>query len=233
MNTWKKLSALLGAGALIVALSGVASAASVEPIFHDGNITIDGEGNSDAAACDADDAIFLNGGDAPDLSGTSANGVTVTVTYNEDKSFDFEAEGGLVTIAYVKGSSGYNEYNYGSPGVASDENLVAPEAGGSGGAAGVSHLVFCTEETTETTTTTTTTTTEQTETTTTTTTTTTTFTQDTAADTDAPSEPNTATIGTSSGTAAPADGTWMLVIALGVLLGSVVVLTPAKARNRR
>jgi len=35
------------------------------------------------------------------------------------------------------------------------------------------------------------------------------------------------------GTSAPSDGAWLLVAALGVLLASVVVLTPARARSRR
>lgn len=50
--------------------------------------------------------------------------------------------------------------------------------------------------------------------------------------TDVPSEPNTASIGT-GGPAAPADSAWLLVVALGVLLASVVVLTPARAKSRR
>ena len=49
--------------------------------------------------------------------------------------------------------------------------------------------------------------------------------------TDVPSEPNTATIGSSSG--GPSDSSWLLVAALGVLLASVVVMTPARAKNRR
>jgi hypothetical protein len=49
--------------------------------------------------------------------------------------------------------------------------------------------------------------------------------------TDAPTEPNTATIG-GNGTSGPADGAWLLVVALGVLLASVVVMTPARAKNR-
>jgi hypothetical protein len=51
-------------------------------------------------------------------------------------------------------------------------------------------------------------------------------------ETDVASEPNTASLGT-SGTSGPADGAWMLVVALGVLLASIVVLTPARAKSRR
>jgi hypothetical protein len=45
-------------------------------------------------------------------------------------------------------------------------------------------------------------------------------------------EPSTDAFGT-NGTSGPADGAWLLVVALGVLLGSVVVLTPARAKSRR
>ncbi|HJP87420.1 MAG TPA: hypothetical protein VJ850_00070 [Candidatus Limnocylindrales bacterium] len=57
-----------------------------------------------------------------------------------------------------------------------------------------------------------------------------TFGLETAGITDAPSEPTTDTIG-STGTSGPADGAWMLVVALGVLLASIVVLTPARAKR--
>jgi hypothetical protein len=51
-------------------------------------------------------------------------------------------------------------------------------------------------------------------------------------DTDAPTEPTTDTIG-GNGTSGPADGAWLLVVALGVLLASVVVMTPARAKSQR
>ena len=51
-------------------------------------------------------------------------------------------------------------------------------------------------------------------------------------DTDEPSEPQTDALG-SNGIASPADGAWLLVVALGVLLASIVVLTPARAKSRR
>jgi len=52
------------------------------------------------------------------------------------------------------------------------------------------------------------------------------------AETDTPTECPCDTIG-EAGTSGPADGAWLLVVALGVLLASVVVLTPARAKNRR
>ena len=51
--------------------------------------------------------------------------------------------------------------------------------------------------------------------------------------TDAPSEPSTDAALGANGTSAPADGAWLLVVALGVLLASIVVLTPARAKSRR
>jgi hypothetical protein len=52
-------------------------------------------------------------------------------------------------------------------------------------------------------------------------------------DTDEPSEPDTATIGGSKDLGSPANGAWLLVVALGVLLASIVVLTPARAKAPR
>jgi len=59
-----------------------------------------------------------------------------------------------------------------------------------------------------------------------------TFNASNAGSTDAPTLPNTAAIG-GNGTSGPADGAWLLVVALGVLLASIVVLTPARAKSRR
>ena len=44
--------------------------------------------------------------------------------------------------------------------------------------------------------------------------------------------PPTDTFG-GNGTSSPADSAWLLVVALGVLLASIVVLTPARAKSRR
>jgi hypothetical protein len=234
MTSLKKLTALLGAGALVFAMAGTALAATgasdqgITPSWHDGNIGIGtATPGKDSADCVAADGLETGNASG---NGTTANGVTVTWTYDgTTKEFGFTATGGLVWIAYVKGGNAYNEYDYsGLGGVTSDGGMFAPD-NASDGPAGLSHAVFCTSGETTTTTTTsevvTTTTTDVI----TTTTTTDTFSSDTGGETDAPSEPNTATLGTSTG--APADGAWLLVIALGVLLGSIVVMTPAKARR--
>jgi hypothetical protein len=57
------------------------------------------------------------------------------------------------------------------------------------------------------------------------------FTGSESGETSVPSQPNTATVGDSN--SGPSNGAWLLVAALGALIGSVVVLTPARAKNRR
>jgi hypothetical protein len=52
-----------------------------------------------------------------------------------------------------------------------------------------------------------------------------------AGDTESPTQPPTDTL--SSTGSGPSDGAWLLVVGLGVLLASVVVLTPARAKSRR
>jgi|GEM_PF-3218014 len=58
------------------------------------------------------------------------------------------------------------------------------------------------------------------------------FEQSQAGETDIPTEPNTATVGGHGGSG-PSSNVWLLVVALGLLLGSVVVLTPAPSKTRR
>jgi len=245
MSTTKKLGALFGAVVLLFAVFGIAAAAvpgateqGVSPILHDGaNITAAGNGNNDKANCDAADAVEI--GDASG-DGTSTNGVTVhLVTENgesgeQNNEVDFTVDNGVVTIAYIKGGNGYNEYDYGVGGAAWDADLYSP-VNGSGNPAGLSHAVFCTgpaqpSEAPS-------------------------FEQSQADTTSAPSEatptdpvseapsfaqsqadvtqcPCDTTPGLAN-TSHPADGAWLLVVALGVLLASVVVLTPARAKNRR
>jgi hypothetical protein len=222
-----KLLALLGAAVLTFGIVGTAFAATpasdqgVVPTEHDGNITLSGNGNPDGAACDVEDGIEYvppQGEDPEGGSDTTDNGVTVTWTYDaETKEVGFTAEGGLVTIAYVKGGNAYNEYDYTGKtdgGVASDGGMFAPN-NASGGPAGLSHLVFCTE----------------------------------AGEESAPPPPSPSpefsgdeggltecpcdTIPGTQPTSSPADGAWMLVVALGVLLASIVVLTPARAKRQR
>jgi hypothetical protein len=52
-----------------------------------------------------------------------------------------------------------------------------------------------------------------------------------AGDTSAPTQPPTN--GLASNGSGPSDGAWLLVVGLGVLLASIVVLTPARVKSRR
>jgi hypothetical protein len=236
MKQRTKLAALLGAGVLAFGIYGLAFAADaastqgVVPTAHSGNIT--NSGNFAQDVCSADDAVDMAGNnDTADVSSdaTTVNGVTVHLTVNNTtKAVSFTADGGLVTAAFIKGGDGYNEYDYSGDlghGVDSDSNLFPPD--NNGGGKGFSHAVFCTgqaegstppsegpstppsEVPSEAPS----------------------FAGSVADITDAPSEPNTATIGTSNG--GPTDSSWLFIAAIGVLLGSVVVMTPARAKNRR
>jgi hypothetical protein len=215
MDTRKKLAALLGAGALVLGLAGVAFAGTgastqgVDPVSYDGNIT--NSGTYAQTYCDAADGIDTSDATSGDYQ--SANGVTVSVTFDGNtNTVSFTASGGLVTAAFIKGSDAYNEYDYIAAlghGVDSDGNLYAP--------GGMSHAVFCTGPSSEESQPPT----EEPS-----------FNNTGEPATDVPSEPNTATIG-GAGTSGPSDSSWLLVAGLGVLLASVVVMTPARAKTRR
>jgi hypothetical protein len=220
----RRIAALLGAAALLFAVSGVALAATpasddgITPVFHSGQIQDPGTGSDhDKADCSTDDFVDLSATG----SATTGNGVTVDVTVNgTTNAVSFTATGGLVTIAYIKGSDAYNVYDYTGQtdgGVASDGNLFAPDAGNSGSAAQLSHAIFCTGPGTESTPTPAPTTEP-------------TPSGGVGGDTNQPTQPPTDSLLGSSG---PTDTAWLLVVGLGVLLASVVVLTPARAKNRR
>jgi hypothetical protein len=245
----------------VLAVATGASGQGVTPTTHEGNIKLVADGNNVQADCTnsgTNEAPIWEGVETGDSSGeaTSPGGVTVTWTYDgTTKALSFTATGGLVDIAYVKGGSeGYNTYDYtgfAGGGVAWDNNLFAPNTGANlDHPAGLSHAVFCTgpgtpeaspsfeqsqavsseappseappSEAPPS------------------------FEQSQADTTSVPSEapsfeqsqgdvtqcPCDTTPGLAN-TSHPADGAWLLVVALGVLLASVVVLTPARAKNRR
>ena len=236
MNTWKRLAALLGATLLLFALFGTtlathptASDAGVTPSLHDGNIGLDSGPNKTEAACDDDDAVVTT-----DVSGegTSENGVTVTWTYDsETKALSFTSDG-LVLIAYVKGGDAYNEYNYsGLGGIDADGNLYAPH-NASGGPAGLSHALFCTGPASETSSSSTSF--SQTESGTSTSSSSTSFsqTQSGTSDSSTLTQEPTDTIG-ASGSGQQSSATWLLFAALSVLLGSIIVVAPSRAKTRQ
>jgi hypothetical protein len=212
MKIYAKLGALLGAAVLLFALGGGVFAASVTPTTVYGhNITLDGNGNSDSAGCE--DGIELDAAG----SDTTPGGVTVTMFYNSTtKEVSFTADGGVVLKAFIKGGDAYNIYDYSPDGVTSDNGLVAPKTGPThtGPRAGLSHAVFCTE-----------------------------MGEQTAPPSFEPSfnqsfEGETQCncdadlVGTAD-SSSPSDASWLLVVAMGVLLASAVVLTPARIRNRK
>jgi hypothetical protein len=235
----KQVGAVAAALAIVLAIAGTASAGDV--VYAD----VTGHAPSTSANNDAD---FWETGDITSCTkldkGQGDLGVEVS-TYTLSQGYELvivkagstNQDDPTTLTLFANAAAGetvWADYNAGNPALGPGE-----------GDKNISHIIFCdptqtttttttTDETTTTTTTDETTTTTTTDVTTTTTTETTdTFTSDTGGVTDAPpSEPNTATVGT-NGTSAPADGAWLLVIALGVLLASIVVLTPAKAGARR
>lgn len=228
MKTRTRLAALLGAGILALGAFGMALAADgasdagVVPTTHDGNITNSGEFAQDY--CNANDAVDMPGnGDTADVDSeaTTFNGVTVHMLVDNDtKEVSFTAEDGLVTAAFIKGGNAYNEYDYVGGlghGVASDGGLFPPD--NNGGGKGFSHAIFCTGPSEESQPPSEAPSNPPS------------FTSTEEPASDVPSEPNTATSGATSG--GPSDSSWLLVAALGVLLASVVVMTPSRAKNRR
>jgi len=208
MTSLKKLTALLGAGALVFAMAGTALGGAVEYATVSGHAASTSDNNSpdfwgeDCTKLDKGEGDLGDGVDNYVLSSDYEKVIVKAGATNQGDPnaltiFDNPTAGQTVWAD----TNGDNVYN----------------PGGQDGDKNISHIIFCNPSETTTTTTTTTETTD-------------TFTSDTGGETDAPSEPNTATIG-GTNTGAPADGAWLLVIALGVLLASIVVLTPAKARR--
>ena len=105
---------------------------SVTPTPHEGNITECAAGYV---------TIFVNGNSGTGDDSVSAGGVTVNVHFDADNTLDWTATGGTISIVYVKGGNGYNEYDY-NPAVTSDTGLSAPVVGGDN-VPDISHAVFC------------------------------------------------------------------------------------------
>ncbi len=204
MASLKKLAALMGAGVLMFALFGTALAGGTAVAA-----TVDGHEafSSDANSPDywGEDCEKLDAGDG-DL-GSEVDTYVLTADYDK---------------VIVKAGSGayantiFNDVTAGEFVFADTNGNNVSDPGGQDGDKNISHIIFCGPGETETDA-------PPTE--------TPSFTDEPGGDTDAPSEPNTATIG--GGTSGPADGAWLLVVALGVLLASIVVLTPARAKSRR
>ena len=198
----------------------------------------------------------LEEGDCWKLSDSDFNAVN-----NGDGTADLGVAYGWVIVKQASPSA-VNFDNTIFKDVAANETVFADTDGdgsyGEGDSHGISHIIVCAPSETSTTTsdssttssdsstttsdssttsssssstTTTTTTTASSTTSSTTTTTTATFTGGSEPATDAPTQPNTAV--TSGGPSTPSNSAWLLILALGLLLGSVVILTPAKAKTKR
>jgi hypothetical protein len=133
--SWLAVAGLAGAALIGPGASGALATSlppSVTPTPHEGNITECKEGYV---------TIFVNGNSGTGDDSVSAGGVTVNVHFDADNTLDWTATGGTISIVYVKGGNGYNEYDY-SPAATSDTGLSAPLVG-EGNVPDVSHAVFC------------------------------------------------------------------------------------------
>lgn len=243
MNTRKRIAALAGAGAMVLALAGTALAADAVPVGHyasQGGDQSNGgafwvsylNANFNAGLSEGDCDTKIEGGDLADVN-------------NGDGSADLGADYGWVIVKQAS-SATVDFDNTIFKDVTAGQTVFADTNGNGvhdeGDSQGISHIIVCEpgeEETAPPPTTpptapptappTVAPTPEQSvgaE-----TDAPTPF-QSVGGDTDAPTEPNTAMEG-SNGIGTPGDGAWLLVVALGVLLASIVVLTPARAKAPR
>jgi hypothetical protein len=232
MNTWKRFAGLVAAGALALAIAAPAMA-GVEYATVTGHTAFSNEANEPGFW--GEDCTKLNTGEG-DL-GTEQDTYVLGASYE------------LVVVKTGSGEFANTEFANASEG----ETVWADTNGNNvfdEGDQAISHIIFCnevdetpppsfeqsqegeTDAPTGTPIVTAPPTDAPTDTPTDTPTDVPSFFQSQEGQTDAPSEPDTATI-TTGGPASPADSAWLLVVALGVLLASVVVLTPARAKSRR
>jgi hypothetical protein len=241
MNYRKQLAAAMSAGALVLGMLGMSAGAvlATNQVAWDGNRGTDGNGNVSDNRCNQSNNVpylywvFNPGGNDSVESASITFGGTGAGTFAMEQVSDngtwkltdgdwFDLVG-LTAVVTFTGELGNGNavvtISHGCPGQSTTTTTTTTAA------------TTTTTAATTTTTAATTTTTQETSSTTAGTTTTTSFTQTQSGITDVPTQPNTAAIGT-GGPSNPGNGTWMLLLALGLLLGSVVILTPAKAKNR-
>jgi hypothetical protein len=122
---------LAGAVLLVATLVAPAavSAATVTPSEQPGNTP---------GSCPSGQELLKLAATAKQVSGTSQDGVQVTVTFSTDgRALDFTVKRGHARHAFVKGGAGYNHYNFTPAGVSAYTGLVAP------GTATIGHVTFC------------------------------------------------------------------------------------------
>jgi hypothetical protein len=232
MNGRKRIAALLGAGALVLALSGTALAADATPVGHYASQGGDASNDGDFWVAYLNDNFDagLEEGDCD----TKIEGDDLDAVNNGDGSADLGTAYGWVIVKQGAPNPGIIYDNTIFQDVAANETVYADTNGNfvhdEGDSSGISHIIVCVPGVEETETPTETpfqSVFEETD-----APTETPF-QSVEGETDEPSEPDTATIGGSKDVGSPADGAWLLVVALGVLLASIVVLTPARANAPR
>jgi hypothetical protein len=218
MKTRSKLMALLGAAVLTVGVVGVAFAEDLKDGHTGLQIGWDGEGNPQILDSEdndvteefiSDDCGELEAGTIEIhfvLSPTDADSGNLTVDFDPDPDYGPQGADGN------QGSQLDWDVTHTGPVTLVDASTDVDDTNEQVDGLKVSHICIGEEGTQPSPTPT--------------------FGLETGGVTDAPSEPSTDSIGT-SGTSGPADGAWLLVVALGVLLASIVVLTPARARSRR
>jgi hypothetical protein len=252
----RRLASLMAASALIIGMFGLSAGGAAAAVKY---ATVWGHYASSAGDKSNEGDFWVNylntnaqagleEGDCWKLSDSDFNAVN-----NGDGTADLGVGYGWVIVKQAS-SSAVNFDNTIFKDVAADETVFADTDGdgsyGEGDSHGISHIIVCSPTETSSSSTTTsssstttttdsssssTTTTESSTTTTTsssstTTTTTETFSGGSEPATDAPTQPNTAVA--SGGPSTPSNSAWMLILALGLLLGSVVVLTPAKSKAK-
>jgi hypothetical protein len=240
MNGRKRIAALAGAGALLLALSGTALAADATPVGH--YASTGGDGSNDGGFwvtyLNANFDAGLEEGDCD----TKLEGSALAAVNKGDGSADLGAAYGWVIVKQGSPNPGIVYDNTIFEDVTASQTVFADTNGNfvhdEADSGGISHIIVCVpgEEETQPPTAPPTETPFQSvfeETDAPTDAPTETPFQSVEGDTDEPSEPDTATIGGSRDVGSPADGAWLLVVVLGVLLSSIVVLTPARAKAPR
>lgn len=200
MKTSKRLAALLGAGALVLAVSGTALANGTSWATVTGHGTATSDNNNpdwweddanEPEGLDLEDCFKYDAGEG-DLGEDQA-------TYLLSKSYEL--------VVVKAGSAQSAEYSLTLFANAAAGETVWADSNGSDafddGDKNISHIIFCDE-----------------------------VGESFEASEEAFTDPPTDTFA-GDRTSGPADGAWLLVVALGVLLASIVVLTPARAKSRR
>ena len=216
----RRLASLMAASALLIGMFGLSAGGSIvlatgaNTQFWAGNGTENGEiKNNDCATDSSAHQLWI-------WTGTGTN-VQISVA-------------GEVKDGVQQGNGAYHFttgwHDIGTLTTGQGGNVFVTYDGAVDGNAVVTLSHGCPGETSTTTTTESSSTTTTTDSSSTTTTTTATFTGGSEPATDAPTQPNTAV--TSGGPSTPSNSAWLLILALGLLLGSVVILTPAKAKTK-